>query len=129
MASAIETARADNRAALARQREKTKRLEHTLVRKATVLTVAATLGTMNRFGVRKAWGPVPWKPLLALAATVTEAMTKGNLQAAAGGVADTTMAIYVNDAITTNTYIAGDEPDDDDAIDVEGHETRNGNAV
>lgn len=123
MASAIETVKAENRTALARQKEKTRRLQHTLVRKATLLTTAATIGTMNRYGVPVAVGGFPWKPLVALGATIAEATTKGNWQAGFGGVADATMVIYTERAISTNNVVAGAAPSDDDVIDVEGHET------
>jgi hypothetical protein len=125
MPSAIEQIKAESRAKItaANQRQKSKTLERTLVRKGSLLVSSAIYGTMNRMDVPVALAGFPWKLGVGAIALLGEGMSKGNLQAVLGGVADSTMAIYVERSISTNNLVAGDvgweddgsaDPDDDD---------------
>lgn len=132
MATAIEQIKAESRAKIsaANQRAKSKTLERTLVRKGSLLVSAAMYGTMNRMDVPISIAGFPWKLGVGALALLGEGMSKGNLQAVLGGVADSTMAIYVERSISTNNLVAGDvgwhddgsADDDDDDDDQDGGE-------
>jgi hypothetical protein len=97
-------------AARSRQRLKIRNFEHALVRKSGVGLSAIALGVMARKGVGNDIGGFPWKPLVWAAATLTEAFSgSAVLSQIAGGVADTTMAVYVKDAVQSGDFVAGDE--------------------
>ena len=124
MASAIETVKAEGRARLAaaNRRFRQKGMEQMLIRKAAVLSSAAVYGTLNRVGVPVDIAGFPWKVGVAALALLGEGLSKGATQAVMAGLADTTLAIYVERSISTNTLIAGqygygiegDDDDDDD---------------
>jgi len=54
-------------------------------------------------------GGFPWKLGVEALALLGEGMSKGALQAIMAGIADGTLAIYVERSISTDTIIAGDE--------------------
>ncbi len=115
----IAIAEGKNKLAAARRRYQTKSLENTLIRKAAIVSTAALYGALNRMNVPVAIGGFPWKLGVVTLATLGEGLTKGAVQAASGGIADSTMAIYIERSISTDTLIAGDddpydEDDDDD---------------
>ncbi len=126
MATAIEQVKQEARAKMtaANARIKTKTLERTLVRKGSLLVSSAVYGTLNRMDIPISIAGFPWKLGVGALALLGEGMSKGNLQAVLGGVADSTMAIYVERSISTNNLVAGDDvgweddgsadPDDDD---------------
>ena len=99
---------ARQRVAAVHRRTKSKSLEHTLVRKAGVLTTAAVFGTLNRYKISPAIGGFPWKLGVLTLAQIGEGLSKGNVQAIMGGIADATMAVYVERSIATDTLISGD---------------------
>lgn len=86
----------------------TKALEATLVRKASGVSAAAGYGAMKLMHVPIDIKGFPWKLGVWLGVTVVEALTKGAVQAAAAGLSDTTMAVYVYDAVAKKSVIAGD---------------------
>ncbi len=113
------------RIAAARRRAQSQALERTLVHKGTLITSAALYGTLNRMNVPIAVAGFPWKLGVGALALLGEGLSRGNMQAVMSGVADATMAIYVERSITTDTLIAGehdDYDDDDDDDDDEGGE-------
>jgi len=89
-------------------------LERALVRKASVLTSAATLGTLRRMGVPVAIAGFPWKLGVSTLALLGEGMSKGNVQAVMGGIADASMAIYVERSIGNKVLVAGEGDYDED---------------
>ena len=129
MATAIEQVKIEARAKMtaANARIKTKTLERTLVRKGSLLVSSAVYGTLNRMDIPISIAGFPWKLGVGALALLGEGMSKGNLQAVLGGVADSTMAIYVERSISTNNLVAGDDvgwhddgsadDDDDDGSD------------
>lgn len=110
MPTAIEQVKAEARSKItaANQRAKSKGLERTLVRKGSLLVSSAVYGTLNRMEVPIAIAGFPWKLGVGALALLGEGMSKGNLQAVLGGVADSTMAIYVERSISTNNLVAGE---------------------
>lgn len=115
----IEQVKAEGRQRLAnaRRRMEQRNMEQTLVRKGTLLASAAGYGTLNRLGVPVSIGGFPWKIGVATLALLGEGLTKGNTQAVMAGLADSTLAIYVERSISTNTLIAGGEGDYEDEDD------------
>ena len=107
----LQTADYRNRLAAARRRTTANQLERTLVRKGSVLSTAATYGVLNRVGVPVDVGGFPWKIAVEALALAGEGMTKGNIQAVFGGIADATAAVYVERSISMNTLIAGEDDD------------------
>lgn len=103
-----------NRIANITRRYKTKNLEHMMVRKATIITTAAIFGALNRMEVPLTVAGIPVKLIVAPAAMLVEGLSKGYLQAGAGGIADSTLAIYIERSISTDSIIAGEDDDDDD---------------
>ena len=97
-------------AARSRQRMKIRTFEHALIRKSGVGLSAIALGVMARNGVPNDISGFPWKTALWAAATLTEAFSgSAVLSQIAGGIADTTMATYVKDAVQSGSLVAGDE--------------------
>jgi hypothetical protein len=96
-----------NRLASARRTAMQHSLQHTLVRKATGITTAALFGTLARVKVPNTIGGFPWKLGVITLAQLAEGLSKGNIQAAAAGVADSATAIYVAKTIEMDTLIAG----------------------
>jgi hypothetical protein len=107
--SALKLARqeASTRIAAVHRRVKTQGLERALVRKAGVLTTAAIYGTLHRYNVTDAIGGFPWRLGVLTLAQLAEGMTKGNMQAIAAGIADASLAVYVERSIATDSLIAG----------------------
>ena len=120
--SAIELMKkeASQKIANANRRAREKGLENTLVHKGALLTTAALYGSLNRMDVPIEIGGFPWKLGVTGLALLAEGMTKGTTQAVAGGVADATLAIYIERSISTNTLVAGDDDWDDDDDDAGG---------
>jgi hypothetical protein len=85
-----------------------KALEGALLRKALVTLSAGVYGAMTRYGISPSMKGFPWKLGVWVISTVAEASTRGMLQQVAGGLADTTLAIYTHDAIAKNSLVAGD---------------------
>lgn len=110
-ARAMELVRIQNAARLATARRSTQRatMQHSLVRKATGITTAALLGTLKRVGVQDTVGGFPWKLGMITLAQLGEALSKGNMQAAMAGIADSGTAIYIDRAIVSGSLIAGGE--------------------
>lgn len=108
-----------NRIASLTRRYKTKNLESALVRKATVISTAALYGALNRMDIPVTVAGIPWKLIIGPAAMLVEGLSKGALQAGAAGVADATLAIWVERSISTDTIIAGEPDDDDDDADAD----------
>jgi hypothetical protein len=92
----------------ARHRLHKKAMELGLVRKATVSLAAGAMGAMKKHGVANDIKGFPWKLGLWTLATGFELMGTGMLQAAAAGVSDSAMAIYVHDAVASGSLVAGD---------------------
>jgi hypothetical protein len=92
-----------------RHKQTMAQLEGALVRKASGVFTSGVLGSMAIYGVPVDIKGFPWKLGVWTAATLTEAMTSGMVQKAAGGVGDATMAIYTYLAITRKTVVAGGE--------------------
>ncbi len=92
-----------------RDKNNTKHLESALVRKSVGAMSSGIYGAMNRFGVPVTIKGFPWKLGVWVGATVMEALTRGMVQAASGAVSDNTMGIYIYDAVTKGTVIAGDD--------------------
>lgn len=109
-ASALNLVReeARQRVAAVHRRVRSKTLEATLVRKAGVLTTAAVYGTLNRYKISPAIGGFPWKLGVLTLAQIGEGLSKGNVQAVMAGIADATMAVYIERSIATDTLISGD---------------------
>jgi hypothetical protein len=84
-------------------------LEAGLARKAVVSMSAAGMGALQRHGTPNDIKGFPWKLGLWTVATVVEVIAKpgGYLQAVAAGVSDSTMAVYVHDAVAKGTLVAG----------------------
>ena len=97
---------------IARDKTQTRNLEGALLRKSMVTLSSSVYAAMNRYKVPVAVKGVPWKlPVFAIA-TGVEVMTKGMLQHAAAGISDNTLGIFLYDAISKGTLIAGaDEAD------------------
>ncbi len=120
MATAIEQLKKELASAKASSRnksERARRTEQMLVRKGSLLGTSALYGTLNRLAVPIDIGGFPWKLGVGAVALLAEGMSKGTAQSIFGGVADSTLAIYVERSISTGTVIAGDDdydPDDDD---------------
>jgi hypothetical protein len=93
----------DSRAKLGMQR-----LEHALVRKAAVATSAGVMGAMRRHGVPNEIKGFPWKMGIWTVATIFEALGKGLVQSVAGGIGDSTLAIYTHNGVATGSLIAGE---------------------
>ena len=108
--AAIELAKkeASSKIQAANRRAKSQRLEATLVRKGVGLSTAALYGTLNRMGVPIAIGGFPWKLGVGALATLAEGLTKGTTNSVMSGIADATMAIYIERSISKNTLIAGE---------------------
>jgi hypothetical protein len=87
----------------------TKAIESALLRKSMNTLTAGGFGAMNRFAVPPTIKGFPWKLGVWTIATGIEAMARGYVQAAAAGISDSTMTIYLYDSITKGTVIAGDE--------------------
>jgi hypothetical protein len=96
-------------AAQARHRLHKQAMELGLVRKASVSLAAGAMGALKKHGTPNDIKGFPWKLLVWGAATGLEMMGRGMLQAAAAGVSDATMAIYVHDGVATGSLVAGDE--------------------
>lgn len=92
----------------ARHRMQVKHFEAALVRKAAVSMAAGAYGVAQRSGVKNDIKGFPWKMGVWLGATLVEALSKGMVQSFAAGVSDATMAIYMENAISTKTFVAGD---------------------
>lgn len=93
----------------ARHRAKVRGFENALIRKAAVSLTAGAYGMMRKHGVSDAVGGVPWKLPVWVGATLIEALTgSATLGNFAAGVSDSTMAIYVKDAIEKGTFVAGE---------------------
>lgn len=100
--------------AAARRRAEKGTLERTLVHKGVLITSAALYGTLNRMNVPIAIAGFPWKIGIGALALLGEGLTGGNLQAVFSGISDSTMAIYIERSITTDTLIAGeDDPEEE----------------
>lgn len=121
---------ASNRIAAASRRNKTQGLERMLVRKASLVGAAGLYGALNRYNVPVDIGGFPYKLAVSTIANLTEAMTGGNLQAVAAGIADATTAIYIERAVTTGSVIAGLQEvgagDGGNYIDVQGEDPDGG---
>lgn len=104
----------NNRVAATRRRYASAALEGALVRKGAGAVTAATIGAMSRAGVPKTVAGFPWKVGVIAVAQLAEGLSKGNVQAAAAGVADATTAIYIMRSIVTGSIVAGEIDDDDD---------------
>jgi len=78
------------------------------VRKGVIALTAGGYGAMDLYGVSKTVKGFPWKIAVWFGATLTEALASGMVQQTAGGVGDTTFALYLHDAIANKTVIAGD---------------------
>lgn len=92
--------------------QRTKQREHmlaaALTRKGVVALAAGTYGAMDMMGVSKTIKGFPWKIGIWFLSTLTEAVSKGLIQQSAGGVSDTTLALYLHGAIAGKTVIAGE---------------------
>jgi len=115
--SAIENLKKEQRQKMARFRDKlsVEQLENTLVRKTAVVATAGTYGTLNRLFVPNDVGGFPWKLAVLLMSQLGEGLSRGKLQAALGGIADSTMAVYIERSIANNTLISGQEVIDTDS--------------
>lgn len=92
-----------------RRKHRIRSFECALVRKATVSISAAGLGALKRHGVTDEVAGVPWKLPLWLLATLGEALSgSATLTSFFAGVSDTTMAVYMANAIGNKTFVAGD---------------------
>jgi len=123
---ALEVAKKETARRIAGARERLRRttLEHTIVRKGTGVTTAAIYGSMNRMGVPVEIAGFPWKVAVATLAQLGEGLSSGYTQAVFAGVADSTTAIYIERALSTDTLIAGE--DDDEYIDAESEDDDGG---
>ena len=110
MATAQEIVVAEyrNRMAAAKRTQKTRSMEHVMVRKSSGILSAALYGTLNRMAVPHTIGGFPWKLGVIAVAQLGEGLSKGNMQAAMAGLADATTAIYIERSITTATIVAGE---------------------
>lgn len=79
-----------------------------LVRKGVVAVSSSLYGALDLYEVPKTIKGFPWKIGVWFAATLTEALSGGLVQQTGGGVSDTTLALYLHDAIAKKTVIAGD---------------------
>jgi len=96
----------------ARQREGVKVLEQKLARKAVIVLNSGVQGAMQHYGVPNGVMGFPWKVGLWGVAQIAEVMLNGGYaQEAAGGIADSTLAIFTHGAIAGGTLIAGDGRD------------------
>ncbi len=86
----------------------TKTLEGVLVRKSMVVLTSTSFGAMRKFKVPTTIKGFPWKLGVWTLVTGVEALSKGMVQQAAGGISDTTMGIYLYDATATGSVIAGE---------------------
>lgn len=91
-----------------RHKQQMHNLASALTRKGVVALSSGVYGAMDLYGVSKTIKGFPWKIGVWFAATLTEAMTGGMVQQSAGGVSDSTLALYLHDAIANKTVIAGD---------------------
>lgn len=93
---------------LKRQRERMRAVERAALRKAGGVLAASAWGLLNRLGVPTSIGPVPVKlPVWGLA-QVIEVAAGGGVGSFFGGVADSTLAVYTERAISTDSLIAGE---------------------
>jgi hypothetical protein len=98
-------------ASRARQRQKVRQFEHAVFRKSGLAVGAVLIGVGQRNGVPVDVAGVPWKPVFALAAMLTEAFSSSPVVSQiAGGLGDAAMATYVKDAVANGTLIAGELP-------------------
>lgn len=95
------------RIAAARRRVHTQSLQHTIVRKAGVLTTAAVYGTLHRFKISDSIGGFPWRLGVLTLAQIGEGVSRGAVQAIMAGIADASLAVYVERSIATDTLVAG----------------------
>jgi hypothetical protein len=93
----------------ARHRAHKAAMELGLVRKASVSLAAGAMGALKKHGTPNDIKGFPWKLALWTVSTGFELMGKGMLQAVAAGVSDSSMAIYVHDAVASGSLVAGDE--------------------
>jgi hypothetical protein len=109
--AAIDAVKAEARGRMSAmsRRYRTKGLEAALVRKASLISSAGIYGTLNRLAVPVELAGFPWKIGVAALALLGEGMSRGALQSIMAGVADATLAIYVERSISTNTLVAGDD--------------------
>lgn len=90
-----------------KQRERERTMEGAFVRKGTVALAAGVYGAMDLYEVPKTVKGFPWKIAVWFVTTLTEAMTRGAVQQTAGGLSDSTLALYLHDAVANKTIIAG----------------------
>lgn len=92
----------------AKAKQAMKSMEGALVRKAVVVLAAGGYGAMKKYGVTNNIKGFPVKLAAFVVTTAAQAMTKGALQQAAAAVSDTSLAVYVENAVATGSLIAGD---------------------
>jgi hypothetical protein len=90
-----------------RYRHEKHMIESGLVRKATVSLAAGAMGAMKKHGMANDIKGFPWKLAVWTVATAAEALSKGMVQSIAAGISDSTMAVYVHDAVATCSLVAG----------------------
>lgn len=91
-----------------RHRQVMKNLAGNLVHKGVGLATAGTFGLLRKKGVSMGVKGFPIKLGIWTIATITEVLTDGLLQQAAGGLGNQSINSYLENAIATGTMIAGE---------------------